>query len=148
MTSAPTARRADTGGMSAPIAEGHLRVREVQSTQQSRVPACARCPKPYWPRWNRTRLGETRIPDPGPPGTHSHDESGGPINDFYGGYRNWTPHGNHTCGSPHRLDSYYLGGHRGHGSPLILKGPFVSVRGPSGDSWISVFTRMPHSPAG
>ena len=38
--------------------------------------------------------------------------------------------GNHTCGSPHRQNSNYCWGHRGHGSPLILQGPFTSARGP------------------
>ena len=36
---------------------------------------------------SRIRLGETRLPDPGPLGAHGHDESWGPINDFYGGHR-------------------------------------------------------------
>ena len=30
------------------------------------------------------RLGKTGLPDPWPPGAHGHDESRGPINDFYG----------------------------------------------------------------
>ena len=42
--------------------------------------------------------------------------------------------GDHTCGSPHRPNSNYCWDHREHSSLLILQGPFVSGRGPSGDS--------------
>ena len=36
---------------------------------------------------SRISLGETRLPDPGTPGAHGHDESRGPIDGFYGGHR-------------------------------------------------------------
>ena len=100
------------------------------------------------PGQSRIRLGKTRLPDPASPGAHGHDESRGPINDLCGGYRSRTLRGNHACGSPHRLNSSYCWGPRGRGSLLILQGLFVSARGPSGDSSISLLTGMPHPPAG
>ena len=42
--------------------------------------------------------------------------------------------GNHTCGSPHRPNSNCCWDHRENSSLLILQGPFMSGRGPSGDS--------------
>ena len=36
---------------------------------------------------------------------------------------------NHICGCLHRPNSNCCWGHRGHGSPLILQGPFIQVGG-------------------
>ena len=126
MTSAPIAKRPDTGGMSAPIAEGHLKGWRSSVNPTKKGTNLSRPSKTLlaWPEQNQTREDWASW-SLAPGSTWSRWKQG--ANQWL--LWSWTLHGNHTWGSPHRPNSNYCRDHMGHGTLLILQGLFVSARG-------------------